>query len=327
MRDRGFIVGDRVVSHAFETHPEWCAAYGKRGNYTVVGASVVGRLHLRDHRGREDSFLIRSRGEWLLIAAADGLGSARLGASGSSLAVSAYSEYFLGSLPSSPECPTEAKPKFTPLRRETAQPHEEAAEEYGCLFWFRESRKNTPATPVSSQQFDLETITRQSIEHARSIISGWADRSRATMSDFATTLISFLINSRTGLCFGLQLGDGAVVGVRDDESTLLVKPRLTGEVGETPVITQADWQDWVVTGTLSWEKEQLHAVLIMTDGVADDCLYGPPGNILNLFGQDITREIHRSAWPDRSARKLVRWLSTYRSRSSWDDRTMVIVFQ
>jgi hypothetical protein len=77
----------------------WCAAHAVVGNYAVVGASAAGHLHLARGRPRDDAFVVRSCGNWIAVAVADGLGSRRLSRYGATLAVEILAATMLASLP------------------------------------------------------------------------------------------------------------------------------------------------------------------------------------------------------------------------------------
>lgn len=71
----GFVIGDRGLAAAGDTHPLWMAAHATVGQYLIVGASAVGQLHLKRELPRDDAFVIRSSGPWLAAAVSDGVGS------------------------------------------------------------------------------------------------------------------------------------------------------------------------------------------------------------------------------------------------------------
>jgi hypothetical protein len=91
----GFVVGDRGLGAAGDTHPAWMAAHALADPYLVVGASAVGQIHLARLLPRDDAFLIRSVGPWVAVAVADGLGSRPLSRFGASYAVEALTSLLL----------------------------------------------------------------------------------------------------------------------------------------------------------------------------------------------------------------------------------------
>lgn len=92
---RGLLVGDHILGHAADSHADWCAAYGRLGAFRIIGASAIGKLHIRDVRSRDDAFTVRTAGEWLAVAVSDGVGSQKYSRYGATYAVSVLSEYLL----------------------------------------------------------------------------------------------------------------------------------------------------------------------------------------------------------------------------------------
>lgn len=95
MANCGFVAGDRILGLSADSHADWCAVYGQWGQYCLVGASAIGKLHLRENRPRDDAFAVRATSSWLAIAVADGVGSRPNSRYGSSFAVEALCEHLL----------------------------------------------------------------------------------------------------------------------------------------------------------------------------------------------------------------------------------------
>lgn len=83
---RNFAVGDRPLDRARDAHPDWTAGFGLLNEHSLIGASAIGRLHLREGTPRDDAFSARSSGPWLAVAVADGAGSRPLSRLGAALA-------------------------------------------------------------------------------------------------------------------------------------------------------------------------------------------------------------------------------------------------
>ena len=92
---QGFVLGDRILGQAADSHPDWCLGFGQLGRFTCIGASAIGKYHLRERRPRDDSFAIRTSGPWLAAVVADGAGSRPQSRYGSSFAVEALCEHLL----------------------------------------------------------------------------------------------------------------------------------------------------------------------------------------------------------------------------------------
>ncbi|NSW76462.1 MAG: protein phosphatase 2C domain-containing protein [Candidatus Atribacteria bacterium] len=322
----GFIVGDRVISRAFSTHPDWSAGFGKHNGFSFVGASAIGQLHLREGRKREDCFLVRSKGEWLLSLVADGVGSARLGGFGASLAVNFFAEEILrdlvvtkGHIGDSLKGRGQKRWKGYGAKLVPALAHEGV----GTLSWYREMHLQEEENPWSENEC-LEQIT-QGLRKTHDFLLATAQRENEEAGALATTLLGVLFNtfSRQGVAF--QIGDGLILAVSENESWPLVEV-VEFEVSETAVLTQQNWEEWLRWQFFLWE-DSLEAVFLMTDGVADDCLYTPPEDVLNRFGQDLVRELTRVLDEETAARRLLHWLSEYKAPSSFDDRTLVALYR
>src|SRR5947207_341533 len=93
-----FAFGDRGLSAAGDTHPNWTMSHAVAGKHLVVGASAVGQIHLRGSLPRDDAFIIRGSGQWIAIAMADGVGSRPLSRYGATYAVEALTAALLRTL-------------------------------------------------------------------------------------------------------------------------------------------------------------------------------------------------------------------------------------
>lgn len=321
---QGFIAGDRVLS-SFNTHPDWLAVFGRLGELAFVGGSVIGRLHRKMCKSREDSLLVRSKGDWLAVAMADGVGSAPKGVWGATFAVSVFTDYVLAKLP------------FVASRRRRSRlrvrvpsgelPFQAASSEWnevGVLSWFEEWGEQGEELPP--WDVVLEYL-REGGTYTHAFLQHLAQREARPESDFATTLLFCLLHVVEGKGFFLHIGDGAILGVRKGGKSLLLSVQENCDPGETGVLTQPDWQEHCRVGSFDFRKDRLEALLLMTDGLADDCLYGPPEDITDRFVQDLLREIRSSGNPECAARRLVAWLGTYTLPGSFDDRTLAVVYR
>ncbi|MEN3186085.1 MAG: protein phosphatase 2C domain-containing protein, partial [Atribacterota bacterium] len=194
----GFIVGDRVISRAFPTHPDWSAGFGKHNGFSFIGASAVGQLHLREGRRREDCFLLRSKGEWLLGLVADGVGSARLGGFGASLAVNFFAEEVLGGL-AVMGGHTGSSQKDRAKRRwrgyGTRLSPVRAGEGVGTLSWYRQFKVQYDGDghPWSENEC-LEWIIR-ALERTHDFLLATAQRENEQARALATTLLGVLFDT------------------------------------------------------------------------------------------------------------------------------------
>jgi len=148
------------------------------------------------------------------------------------------------------------------------------------------------------------------------------------LDDLHCTLLGLILNIETGIVGIGQIGDGLILGLTNEkEAITLLEPPVPDEVGATYVFTQTNWEQYFHSaGLLSDEAERFKTFYLMTDGVADDCQYGPPPDILERWANDMDREI-RMFPPMKTAQRLRRYLATYQVKGSFDDRTLVAVYR
>lgn len=275
-------------------------------------------------RGREDSLLVRSKGDWLAVALADGVGSAPRGVWGATFAVSVFTDWILTRLPY-----VSSRKPLRRLRRRDSQEVSlpcpmEGWSEVGVLAWFQ-NEEGEEGEPPSWE--DIRTYLFEAGAYTHGFLKHLAQRENRSESDFATTLLFCLLNTaeRQGMFF--HVGDGAILGAQRGGRGVLLSVQRENDPGETPVLTQPDWQEYCRIGSFDFRKDRLEALFLMTDGLADDCLFGPPEDIIDRFVQDLLREIRSSRNPGEAARRLVFWLGTYALPGSFDDRTLAVVYR
>ncbi len=320
---QGFIAGDRVLS-SFNTHPDWLAVFGNLGRLAFVGGSVVGRLHQRMKKGREDSLLVRSKGDWLAVSLADGVSSAPKGVWGATLAVSVFTDHVLGKLPYVFSRKRRLRPRVGTSHAVASPLPQDGWYEVGVLSWFSGEEGGEGELPSWE---DVVVYLQEAGVYTHEFLLNLAGREGRPESDFATTLLFCLLNvvEKKGMFF--HVGDGAILGVQKGGKSLLLSVQESGDPGETAVLTQPDWQEYCRTGFFDFRKDRLEAILLMTDGLADDCLYGPPEDVTDRFVRDLLREIRLSGNFEEAARRLVFWLGTYTLPGSFDDRTVAVVYR
>jgi len=339
--NRGFTAGDRILGMAADSHPDWCLAYGELGAYCFIGASAIGKLHLHENRPRDDAFAIRSLGGWLAVAVSDGVGSRPYSRYGSSFAVEALCEYMLrevrgdaGALPEEGEPVRnvdligEIKPEFEILPVSPVSGSMTKA--YATLMWYRESPSYSSSEPQEKRMdddLDLSECMRRAFQQARMGMEQFASSRGIRLRDLHCTLLGLLLNTETGAAAAGHIGDGLIAGLYLKKGGQpLVEAPVPGEVGETYVLTQDEWERYLAVRSLPCEEtKDITTFYLMTDGVADDCVYPPPEDIFQRWTRDIDREMRREEPLSQTAIRLLNWLATYERKGSWDDRTLVVV--
>ncbi len=147
--------------------------------------------------------------------------------------------------------------------------------------------------------------------------------SQVDVNDFASTLLLLAYRQTSGnpLVGIAQIGDGGIAAMlKSGQCALLGKADHGKFAGEALFLTSGETMlTWVNRVQILELTEPVHLVLVATDGVLDD--FTPSfGTLANLF-----HEIE----PIREATAPEEWLSswlTYEKRSSFDDRTMAVLF-
>lgn len=359
---RGFAVGDRIIGRAADSHADWCAAYGECGAYRFVGASAIGKLHLRENRPRDDAFAIRAAGVWLAVAVADGVGSRKYSRYGASFAVEALCEHLLRealgiATPSQPtsETPAPLEQETKPIQEEAppasatkeeqaslpmpnfevpppVSPADEEVGMSGTLTWCwqhptqdkeGEVSGGVPSLPPS----DAGESIRRAFRRTRQDMEQFAQSQGLALGELHCTLLGMLLNTETGAVAVGHIGDGLIAALHPGLGARpLVEAPTPGEVGETYVLTQSDWENYLAVRALSpQEVEGIATFYLMTDGVADDCTHPPPQDIFQRWAKDMDREMRKEEPLPQTATRLLRWLATYQVKGSWDDRTLVVI--
>jgi hypothetical protein len=174
----------------------------------------------------------------------------------------------------------------------------------------------------------LEEATREAFRKTQADTEQFALKQNIALENLHCTLLGLFLDVETGVIGIGQIGDGLILGLANKgEAIPLIEPRIPEEVGATYVLTQTDWEQYSCFEALPSEKvREFKTFYLMTDGVADDCQYGPPTDVLQRWASDMDREI-RMFPSAKTAQRLRRYLATYRAKGSFDDRTLVIVYR
>jgi len=389
MTRRGFSVGDRIIKPATDTHPDWCAAYGRMGTFRFLGASAIGKMHLRNARPRDDAFAVHSAGTWLAVAVSDGVGSSQRSRYGASFVVESLCQNLLSQITQlaipngndSSKILAEAGQKDQQQQNEpelrgknvedecnypehnqrgnaddswlnfefptSIEPLDQALTSFGTATWYHQPTLNvqqaTPTTSdkqeelictseeqeVASQRIDLEKLVRLAFLYTRLGLEGFTESRKMLLNNLPCTLLGLLLNTKTGEVAVGQIGDGLIAWRSSNMGAHpLVEAPAPGETGETYVFTQSDWQEYLRIRILSSQAtKDFSTYYLMTDGVAEDCIYPPPDDIFQRWARDIDREVRKEEPLSQTATRLLRWLANYEKPDSWDDRTLVVVLR
>jgi hypothetical protein len=198
----------------------------------------------------------------------------------------------------------------------------------GWVYDLSLGRNESEGVATDALQLVSEEAVRRAFRHTRHDLEKFAEEQGFSLQDLHCTLLGLVLNTETGAFAVGQIGDGVIAAWHPDrKACFLVEAPTPGEAGQTYVLTQSRWEEYLaVKAYPSEEAEGWTTFYLMTDGVADDCIYPPPEGIFERWAQDVDREVRKEDLP-QTASRLLYWLATYERRGSWDDRTLVVVFR
>jgi hypothetical protein len=178
------------------------------------------------------------------------------------------------------------------------------------------------------ERYGLEETVRNAFHKTRADIEQFALQQNTPLEALHCTLLGLVVNIESGEVGIGQIGDGLILGLTYEKRAItLVEPPTPDEVGATYVFTQSNWEQYFyLVGLLLEKAKGFRTFYLMTDGVADDCQYGPPVDILEHWANDMDREI-RMFPPAETAKRLRRYLAKYQAKGSFDDRTLVAIYR
>lgn len=321
----GFKIGDRIIPRVLEGKREdELGDSAQAGIFRVVGASVRGRLHHHNDTPRDDAFAASLSGDWLAVAVADGAGSRTFSRHGASCLARRLCTRLLAAtdirvIPSNRDAIGKVSHgSFSHpdhLKASTKQQFEVLA-----------ANNNWSHT---KEHHHLDNIMQQAFDQARNDLHSFTANLGRGLDDFHSTLLGLLLNRKT-MEMGIgQIGDGLILGLDiNKDAKLLAEPPTTDDPSASYFLTQDDWEQYLYTRAMSKEEtEGFSTFYLMTDGVANDCQYGPPPDILKLWANDMDREIRLVPSLQITAERLKNYLANYKAQGSFDDRTLVVIFK
>ncbi len=363
---KGINIGDRVINRWFDSHADWSAAFTNLYNYEIIGASALGKLHIRNKTPRDDAFAIKSSGEWLAVAVSDGLGSHKKSRYGSTFAVQVLTESLLNELykidttalpqnSTDTESPVEKKQnkklfKHFSLKKlfnshsskkkqdisicynfeihhTEIEPQKRPVYQMGSLQWYDKELYDS-VVPVSP--LSLNRIMKSAFKNTHNQLRSYTRHIEAQINEIGCTLLGMLFNLKTGDMVVGQVGDGLIAALgNDDKSFPLVESDIPEEGGSaTYIITKSDWEKHFTYKEFSGEKtKDFKTIFLMSDGVENDCTNPPPEDIFTRWANGVDKNMRKDISSQEKAAMLLNWLANYEAPASWDDRTLVVILK
>jgi len=298
----------------------------------LIGARVRGKSHKHAGTNCDDWFEFDFAQDWTLMAVADGVGSRKLSRVGAKEACRSAVKVLKEDLQQVILAERTSVTQFRNRGKDGRFPDMDMNQIEQALFRAMDAAYHSLVDAKDSRQDKQEYID----------LLG----QNPEISDFSTTLLlavhnCFMLEDKDyDFIMSLQVGDGMIAAVNvDDKLTLLGKPDSGEFAGQVIPISNSRIRDDKEKRRRIFTKiQRMKAIMLMTDGVADDYFPNDP-EMLRLY-EDLLKEsiITPTENGDQSAKKegqqpisqqerLKKWLDSYYVKGSFDDRTLVVLFR
>lgn len=245
-------------------------------NGKIIAATVRGKKHKHEGTNCDDWFEFDSSGEWRIMAVSDGAGSKKFSRIGARESCKSAVEFLKGKLAESPD---EMKDKLS-------LPVSDKGFMEGCGYFA--SLLQDSVQTASKSVSDAFEERKSKFEYLRLV-----DRNLELKDFSGTFLICIMIPVSTAegkeyFAAAIQIGDGIICSVdrnsdADRALRLLSQPDSGNYSGETEFLTSENMtKRETLMGKTKIMRGKSSAVMIMTDGVADDYFPNTP-ELLRLF--------------------------------------------
>ena len=285
------------------------ALFLSRSGLSVIGASRRGLSHIAEGKFRDDSAgCLELSDSCVVVAVADGAGSAKYSRKGSEIAIREYLAY--------------VKKQF-----------DSCVDNHEAFF------KGLDHTLVDAGLFAKDAIFN---EASTSKVEG--ERTILTPHDFNTTLLAAVVSAeaKSGLNIStFSIGDGVIAWRTKTEAKVLSACDSGKFAGETLFLTtESVWRKREDSPEAFLEKRVKHlfvskeelrngSLFLMTDGVSDpmfssEAAMSDVKEWDNLMSSGIQSILEGSAPERNRAEKVLEWLN-FEKATYYDDRTLVIL--
>lgn len=271
---------------------------GNSHTWQIAAASICGTSHQRHGVPCQDAHAweVLPSGA-IVIAVADGAGSAVHSDRGSSIAVRAAME----------------------LLRDRADDLLALLHHHpdgnGEPFELDESIEETDHDPQPTPTSPLQTHAQALLDHVLQAIEREAEQENWLIADLATTLVAVIADDRTAIA--IQVGDGAaIVNDTADQAIALTVPSNGEYANETTFVTSQAARDTLQIST--WQGELTH-LAVMTDGLQRLALSFPQAVPHQPFFRPLFQFIAQTADLGLACSKLENFLASPRVTDRADD--------
>ncbi|ODH01466.1 hypothetical protein A4S05_28845 [Nostoc sp. KVJ20] len=282
------------VQDPLDKHSEFhCEAQELADSFKIIGARVRGKAHKHQGTNCDDWFEFKTSGNWTIIAVSDGAGSKRLSRIGAKVSCEAAVEYLVQQLQN---YSIKERDNIDDLSRSLT----------------RNKKWVFAGEDIEYVQQYLHTAIEQAykaVEQAATELNNnreYAQKfdKKLEINDFSATLLLALHTTvKAGgksysLILTCQIGDGMLAALsRENNLTLLGEPDSGEYGGQTEFLTSKNklQKANLVQKTFVFAGD-IKALMVMTDGVADDYFPSKPG-MLALYGDLVLNQVIPIAEP------------------------------
>ncbi|MDR0944274.1 MAG: protein phosphatase 2C domain-containing protein [Ruminococcus sp.] len=282
-----------------EPHPARQADLSANDRFKLTAASVRGRSHKHDGTNRDDYYSYRVHNRFTAVAVCDGAGSKPLSRIGAKIAAKAairesdaFSELLTEELLTALACEVDSDEFKTAISAVAAKVRDIFAVSYDAVC--RGVKKRYEKDPESFSE---------------------------NIDDYSSTLLYAIIIPLFSdtLVISLTVGDGNIGALTDGGIRILGATRQGEYSGETDFLESENvLSEESLKSRTRIIRENVKAVVLLTDGVADD--YFPFETGFARLWEDISPILSGNG-----SDRLADFLDTYFVRGSFDDRTLIAV--
>lgn len=265
---------------------------------SIIGARVRGKKHKHDGTNCDDWFEFRTTGDWTIIAVSDGAGSKKFSRIGAKLACEAAVTQLSSDLKSHELC-----------ERSSLNEWEQALERNKSWDFLCQDINLVQEALHNAMRHSLKVIDKE-VKRVYDSTTYFElnDHRRPEIGDFSATLLLAVHTSVNcgGNTFDFvltcQVGDGMLAAIHQRGNLyLLGKPDSGEHAGQTDFITSKNKLDEANLKQKTFAFfNPLKALMVMTDGVADDYFPNNPG-MLNLYGDLVLNQVIEIDKPEESS--------------------------
>lgn len=264
------------VEEVPDKHSEFdCKSGTSPEELNIIGARVRGKAHKHQGTNCDDWFEFKTSGQWTIVAVSDGAGSKKFSRIGAKASCKAAVEYLA-----------------------------EKLQNYSIKEWDKKEDLLQSLTRDEKWVFsgeDIESVQNdlyQAIQEAYKDVEQAATQRKLEVNDLSATLLLAVHTTvqagekKYSLILSCQIGDGMLAALsRENRLTLLGKPDSGEYGGQTEFLTSKNklHRANLVQKTFVFAGD-LKALMVMTDGVADDYFPSDPG-ILELYGDLVLNQV------------------------------------